>query len=405
MIHWLSNSRVSLQRLGFCKVAVAVCDGPHSREELSAKARRLTQRTIPVDADGEVARWIRSRPKGAVEESSESTVNAAAQDLWVFRHPSQSGWLLELAHEEYFEKMGLPMMLDFVDEECRKTDLGHLLLLLDQDGSSETDFNTKNPLVLTEADTLLFTYALIRQDGDFLIPYLYDLLRFGDRPFSYLEAGENVPQVMDEILKTFRSAVHTGDDRERYEDLQSAQAKIRENISQRAQKMGSGSRREQTVIPRLEWLVDLGILSKELEMSRSYCFSANGKAFAELVYKEYAPLVEEGFPEEAIARLLDRHFFQLAHSFLYSKTELDPPADVITFLSAAYARLKSPTGYCVGRTLLLLSHIINWDAGLAVGLEYDSARQRLEDAYQVDPDRFYYTTARFGEDFQIQLEK
>jgi hypothetical protein len=404
MIHWLSNSRVSLQRLGFCKIAVAICDGPRSRQELSEAARRIIQRPVTVDAESEIGHWIRSRPKGSANESGEGTVRVTAQDQWIFQHPSRSGWLPELAHEEYFEKMGLPIMLGLLDEDCRRTDWGQLLLELSQDERDEVRFERGNPLILTKGDTLLFLAAVIRCDGDFLIPYLNDLLRFGDGSFSYLEAGERVPDVMDEVLRRFRSAVYTGDDRERYQDLQSAQAKIRENINRRAESMGSGSRREQTVLPRLEWLVDLGILCKKGQTTRSYSLSAKGRAFAERLYREYTVLSEEGFPEEAVARLLDRRFFQLAYPLLYDQTEVEPPNDVISFLSVAYPKLKSPTGYCVGRTLLLFSHVISWEARQAVALEYDSARERLEQAYQKDPTRFYYTTARFGEDFQIRIE-
>jgi hypothetical protein len=112
----------------------------------------------------------------------------------------------------------------------------------------------------------------------------------------------------------------------------------------------------------------------------------------------------KGSPEEATARLLDRRFFHLAHDLLYEEADLQVPADVISFVAPAYARLKSSTGYCVGKTLLLFSHILTWESGRANALEYDSARKGLEDAYQADPNRFYYTTARFGEDFQIRLE-
>jgi hypothetical protein len=208
----------------------------------------------------------------------------------------RAGWLLDLAHEEYFEKIGLPMMLCFVDDECRRTDWGDLLLALTPTPGPAADVGGTNPLVLTVGDTVLFLYMLLRQDGDFLIPYLHDLLRLADRPFSYLEAGENVPVVIDEVLRRFRSAVYTGEDRERYEDLRLAQAKIQNNIDRRVETMGSGSRREQTVLPRLEWLVDVGVLRKEEGGTRNYSMSQKGKVFCERVYTEYAHLAEEGFP-------------------------------------------------------------------------------------------------------------
>ena len=297
------------------------------------------------------------------------------------------------------------MMLDFVDDECRRTDWGHLLLTLTTGSNGALNFSRINPLTLSTGDILLFLYMLIRQDGDFLIPYLHDLIRFADKPFSYLDAGENVPMVIDEILRRFRSAVYTGEDRERYEDLRLAQAKIQENIDRRVETMGSGSRREQTVLPRLEWLADIGVLCKQAGGIRSYWMSERGKLFCERIYADYVHFAEEGFPEEATVRLLDRRFFHLAHDLLYKEANLQAPGDVISFVAPGYARLKSSTGYCVGKTLLLLSHNLGWESGRPDTLEYDSARRSLEDAYQADPNRFYYTTARFGEDFQIRLEK
>ena len=406
MIHWISNSRISLQRLGFCRLAVLVCQAASSRTELSERARELVQTSITVEASGEFARWARRRPKGRGVTGKGNEVTLRLQDRWVFEHPSQSGWLLDLAHEEYYEKMGLPFLLGLLDDECNQTDLGELLAHLDTEAVGNwTVEKMGNPLILTPENRVAFLYAIMRSDGDFMIPYVHDLLRFDGRSFTYLEAGQSVPAVMGRVLARLESAVYTSEDQERFHDMELAKEKIAENIEKNVETKGSGSRREQTVLPRLEWLVDLGVLDRTCSGAREYILCQGSAEFIQALHRHYANAADSGYPEEAVEKVVDRNFFALAHRLLYGLHETDSPDDIVNFILPAYDEMRSPTGYCVGHPLLLLAHIRRWEAGEHTVIEYETAKAVLEEAYQHDPDRFYFTTARFGEDFQIKIEQ
>ena len=63
MLHWISNSRVSLQRLGFCKLAIVLCDRCHSRRELANKVRPILEKSEPIPMNPEIIEWLNSRAK------------------------------------------------------------------------------------------------------------------------------------------------------------------------------------------------------------------------------------------------------------------------------------------------------------------------------------------------------
>ena len=65
--------------------------------------------------------------------------------------------------------------------------------------------------------------------------------------------------------------------------------------------MGSGSRREQECITRLEWTVDLDILSKV--SSRTYKFTSTGKRLVSQLDKYYAKYLETGYVDQALQKV------------------------------------------------------------------------------------------------------
>lgn len=408
MIRWISNSRVSLQRLGFCKFAVVVADRSRTRKELAdAVLPSFEQKPLEVAQDEEFAKWLNSRPKQRETAAEGRRIAVAAQDTWVFSHPARTGWLSEGAFAEYYEEINLPLLLDLINEECVRTDMGELLMRTASiPGRDWKPTEGKNPLLLTNEERATFFYALTKTDGDFLIPFMNVLLRnFCDITFSYIEAGNVLPDVIDEILKRFQSALYTSADRDQYQNMEEAKLKIVQNRRREIHTEGFGSRREQTAVPRLEWLVDLGVLAKREGDRYKYSVLRKQKEFIRELYARYVSATSGGYADEGINKLLDNGIMGLTFLFLHERPgELKSPADIIGFLKPAYEQLKPMTGYCVMRPLLLLAHIRNWAGGRPQIVEYCDAIGLLEEAYRRDPALFYFTTARFGEDYQIKLE-
>ena len=407
MLSWISSSRVSLQRLGFCKLAVALNEGCHSRSDLADAVWLVLQKPVTAPVKPDLLEWIHSLPKREKQSTEDNQERIPKQYYWAFEHPSQRA-LSPGAFAEYFKDIGMPFLLGLLDNECRRTDLGELLAVIQ--GRNNTNLlwePPRNPLILSKGDQIFFAFCLLRKDGDFLIPFMHALVNhFGEKTFSYLDAGNLIPDIIEEILQRFAGAVYTSSDREEYLKLKAAKTEITKNIERKAKKEGFGSRREQTAVPRLEWLVDLGILSRAESQRYRYSSVPRSREFIECVYSSYLDASDTGYVDKAVDKVIDNQFIQLVQHLLYGRTgAMTKIHDIIEFLSPAYVEFSNITGYCLIRPLLLLSHIRKWDSSEACVLEYDQAVQTLEEAYQQDPERFYFTTARFGEDFQIKLDK
>lgn len=408
MIRWISNSRVSLQRLGFCKFAVLVAERNRTRKELAdAVLPCFDQAPLDVVQEEEFTKWVNSRPKQCESSGDGRRIAMAAQDTWVFNHPARTGWLSEGAFAEYYEEINLPLLLDLINEDCVRTDMGDLLLRIGAiPGRDLTSMEGKNPLVLSDEERAIFFYALSKRDGDFLFPFMNALLRnFGDSPFSYIEAGNVLPDVFDETLRRFQTALYTSADRDQYEDMREVKRKIVENMKKKIHVEGFGSRREQTAVPRLGWLVDVGVVGKREGEKYQYFLLPKQKVFIEASYATYTAAANAGYADEGITRLLDSAIMRLTFRLLCGTSgELEPVTDIIGFVRVGYEQLKPPTGYCVMRPLLLLSHTLNWAGAGRQVVEYRQAVDLLEEAYRRDTAIFYFTTARFGEDYQIKFE-
>lgn len=407
MIRWISNSRVSLQRLGFCKLAVVPSSIFSSRSELADTVRPFVQKHITIPSNSELIQWVDSIPKEKGRVVKEGQKEIARQYYWILHQKARTGWLSNGAFGEYFEGIGLPFILKLLDDECHKTELGELLLLLQDVNEISSKWEPPlNPITLSKGDKALFLFCILKEDGDFLIPLMHTLVvNFKTQGFSYLEAGNFLPNVIEEVLKRFISSVYTSDDREQYRTLGAARSKIIQNIKEKIEGIGFGSRREQTIVPRLEWLADIGILKREENKKYRYFIPRRGQEFIEKLYSCYIEAANKGYVDKALDTVLDTRLFQLLACLLCELVkDMKSVNDIIQFIAPSYSEYKSVTGYCLVRPLLLLAHIRRWDAGEQCVLEYNQAVKALEKAYQEDPEHFYFTTARFGGDVQVKLD-
>ncbi len=367
----------------------------------------FVQKHITIPPSSELIQWVDSIPKEKGRVVKEGQKEIQRQYYWILHQEARTGWLSDGAFGEYFEGIGLPFILKLLDDGCLKTELGELLLLLQDVNEVSSKWEPPlNPITLSKGEKALFLFCILKEDGDFLIPLMHTLVvNYKTQGFSYLEAGNFLPNVIEEVLNRFVSSVYTSDDREQYRALEGARSKIIQNIEKKIESTGFGSRREQTIVPRLEWLADIGILKRELNKKYRYFVSRRGQEFIEELYSCYIEAANKGYVDDALHTVLDTKLLQFLFYLLYEPVErLKPVDDVIQFITPSYSECRNITGYCLVRPLLLLAHFRRWDAGENCALEYNQAIQALEEAYQEDPNRFYFTTARFGKDYQIKLE-
>lgn len=400
-IRWLSNTRMSMQRLGFCKAVLLFYEHVRTSNEMANLLReKLEERAFSVPRDQVPERYL-----NALGESRNSTQNVSItlQRLYCYRHPSGTGWLSQLAFREYVEY--LPGRLGLVTESYKPSVMGLLLsqclMSLEQRRAFDVP-SSLNPLVLERGEQMFFLYKLLEADGDFLLPFIGSLLRvFGGISFDFLGAGGLIPDVIGSIMDRFDLSVYTKHDREQFRALGKRRERISGEIEDDKHKEGSGASREQTTIPRMEWLADIGIVDRV--RSREWKLTDVGQRLKEMTedYRLY-----KGYPENAVRHLLDSAFFdRIARA--YGGNSFDEVSDdrFLGFVWPAYEKLAGLGGYCPLRPLVLYANALNIISGSRLFLEYETAASYLESAFQSDPTLLHYTTDRFNTDYQVTISR
>lgn len=401
---WISQSRLSMQRLGFCKAVLAFSELARTADQMAGLLRqRLEEQKFAVPYDDALATWLR-RLDEEIELNPE--IVTSLQKLYIYGHPSQTGWLSgKHGFNEYVEY--LPRGLGLVTASYERTDMGLVLyegLMSTEQIEALSHPSTINPLILGRGEQVFFLYNLLNADGDFLVPFCDVLLnQFSNGQFHYLDAGSLIPGVMENIGNTFVGSAYSIADQKKLQVLEKGRQQILENIKNQDEKKGSGSRREQTTIPRLEWLVDAGAV--ELVSARTWRFTELGLRLSALT-QAYAAEMKKRYPENVMSALLDSWFFEFVTQ-AYGKAS---PQEIgrhnfLAFIQPAYKKLVGVGGYCLLRPLLLYSNILSLCDSRSLFLEYDRATELLEDIYQSDPTALHYTIDRYNTDYQIRLER
>jgi len=394
-----------MQRLGFCKAVLAFSALARTPGQMTDILRtRLEEQKFHVPYDEALATWLKGLNRAS---ESNPEISISLQKLYIYGHPSRTGWLSRLGFNEYVEY--LPRGLGLVTASYEPTDIGLVLSQGLMSADQHEAFNrlsTTNPLVLERAEQIFFLYNLLAVDGDFLLPFSGELLnRYGNGSFNYLAAGSLVPNLIDDLLNRFSGSAYTQSDRRRLQTLEKAKQQILKNINEEAEKKGTGSRREQMTVPRLEWLVDIGAV--ECIGSRSWRFTEAGLKLTKLMSQAYEAKKAKMYPENVMKdAILDSSFFGFV-SRAYSDRVFQNVSkeQFLDFLRPAYKRLAGVGGYSLLRPLLLYANILSLDNHQQFFLEYKEATKLLEDIYQSDPAALQYTIDRYNTDYQVRIEK
>lgn len=411
MIRWLTRSRLSMQRLGFCKAVVLLADSVSSSGELAQLMReRLDACKVKVPGSPDLDEWIVRRPNQVRPETGEGSWRTIPlQQSYVWEHPSRTGWLSRDGFNEYSEY--LPRRLGLVDDVFRRTEAGDLLagvLMRDDErkGFERGDAHG-NLLILDTRQRVLFLYCLLKADGDFLVPYVRSIANtFGTSRFSYLEAGRLIPDVCRLVAKTFSDYAYTADDRDMLARLTSTATRVEKQIDESIQKKGSGSTREQISIPRLEWLIDLGLAERQPteDSTRVFALTEEGLNFIVQLSSQYEGYLSTLYADKALTSVLDSDFYgQINQLYFGGVGRQWGDGDLVEFLRPAYDTLSNLRGYYLLKPLLLLSNLDSLGSESARFLEYSRALELLEEAYRATPDRFSYSIDRFATDRQLRI--
>ena len=129
-----------------------------------------------------------------------------------------------------------------------------------------------NPFVMSTSERIFFLYLLLDSDGD-LIAHLYRRLLQRER-FARAEAGEALADALASLREERLGRTTTGMGQEAVRKMR----QIENTIRKQGGREGMGAR-ESFATPRIEPLVDCGVLSKPSKGIYSYEFTADGKRF------------------------------------------------------------------------------------------------------------------------------
>jgi hypothetical protein len=404
---WLRGSRKSMERLGFLKLAVILASSTGtSSSGFIDVINEYINKQVCLPYDPVFAQWLDLNSLG--EKSSTQNIDTRLQFWWVFNHfLSQTGWLLRLAISEYFEtlprKTGL-LESDFVLSELGKTFLLGLISTDEISVLKNEIVKTQSPLTLTSGQKLFFIYLILKTDGDFILKLLEKMVgQLGNlESFSFLDVGKLIPTALDEIASNFRGVAFSDDDLNEINYIWKRRDLIEKQNQDHVEKEGSGSSREQLSIPRLEWLVDVGILEKSAV--RHYRFSKQGLSLAQVLTNKYLKLISTHDPGLCLSQLLDQEFFGPVLRFFSDNVGSCDQSQCLNLLREAYKDLKGSLGYVRLRSVLLLTHARQIQMKSPCFIEYDDALKAIEAEHRKNPRTIYYTVDRLGGEHQIKIE-
>lgn len=265
----------TMQRLGYLKMLCAVVNESET-SNLASLGKRLIERvTGRVKLDPpfgeEIRDYARTRltdsayrdlRKALLAPATSSSVRVELQDLYLSdpRMPSRTGKLVD-ANWRRYPYFGTA--IDLIKKGTYSALTRSLVLLAVTPKEELAAFKQhdpeNNPLLLSDAQSLVLLYCLIDNDSEVLLPLFQALALIPGTGFDEREAGDLLPEIIRNAVKGFRAGGVTPEERDRLSVLTKAAANI-EKWKGKAY-TGSGAR-EEAIRVRLEPFCDLGFLAK-----------------------------------------------------------------------------------------------------------------------------------------------
>jgi len=398
LVRALKNPAKCMQRLGFLKLLAQVCSRA-ATSNLANVGKTVVgslRQKVPVSVDLRVHDYVmraltqppnlqlRRRTQEIFDSGLETPVSLEIQDAYLAlgELPSKRGKLFE---DDWKKFPRFATNLGLVRPETfsllvRGKSL--LALVSDEELHAFAALSEHNPFLLTPEDKLLFLYSLVEADGD-ILRLLYPRLMELSAPFNLREAGDLMPDVLKTLAANSRPAATGYDDLARLQQLLDTAERINA-LRGRSHSGGRGVRAD-NIVPRLEPLVDLELVSKP--NAYDYRYETN-QAF----WKFFGPLAEC----DRVETFLEGSFFSAANECwgirAAHKSTLD---SLLPWLWRAYGDLKSPLGYATIREVALLAGIRAMvDGGLY--FEITEAIQTLKDLQKEEPGLVRFNVDRLG---------
>lgn len=248
-------------------------------------------------------------------------------------------------------------------------------------GIQEYSNTDVNPFQLSPEQKLILLFSFIEKDGDVLSRLYSTLLSFSE-PFTDRQAGDYLPEIYRSIAKESRKKARTGDDLQRIQRLLDTAGKIEEWKGKPYSGKGA---REHAITPRLEPVVDLGLLSKPDPFAYRY-------QVTDATRKSFEPLINA----ESIDYFLHHSFFEAANKAFNLNAEHRTAGEtILPAIQKAYVILKSPLGYVPILEVTLLAGIYSI-IGSGYYFEISEATDMLKALQKERPELVRFNVDRWG---------
>jgi len=354
-----------------------------SLEGITTRFQTLTTdlKKIPTERRSEVLQYITSHRSGQYK-AVEKLDSIELQDLYLSdpRLPSHSGALtgrlrsVGYLHTEYVE---IPTwannLLLLRRGNYTLTDRGKVLLALQPDGKINYSLAKMevNPFLLAPAEKYFFLYCILETDGD-LIRRLYARLVTLNSSFGNNEVGRELSESLKDLQRELTGRARS----EASRILKAAEASIK-----------SG----QIIAPRLEPLVDCGLLRRADPVQHLYEFTEGARGF-----------VHNLNSASSVGEFLDRYLAANTAELLRLKSTKSKEC-ISRFISKSYLQLRSGLGYCSIRELALLAVGNSLSEG-EFFFEIGEVEQEIMELFRTYGPRVRFTKNRQGQLALVRIE-
>ena len=336
---------------------------------------------ISPECRPEVLQYITSHRSGQYK-AVEKLDSIELQDLYLSdpRLPSRSGALtgrlrpVDYLHTEYVEiPTWANMLLLLRRGNFTLTDRGKVLLALQPDGKinySLANMET-NPFLLVPAEKYFFLYCILETDGD-LIRRLYARLAALDSTFGNKEVSRELSESLKDLQRELTGRARS----EASRILRAAEASIE-----------SG----QIIAPRLEPLVDCGLIRRVDPIQHLYEFTDNGREFVRNLSD--AASVGEFLECSLVSSIVQ----------LLSLKAIESQECIRYFIAKSYQQLRSGLGYCSIRELALLTVSNSLHKGESF-FEIRDVEQAIMELFHTHGPRVRFTKNRQGQLALVRID-
>lgn len=378
-----------MQRLGFIKWLLRLCSTTRT-QTLESLTRSFCAAITEIEPLGENSEAFYSyvQQQGLHRRYKDTPESAQIQDIRLSDPalPSHSGAITGELHKKgyrravYVEIPTWAARLRLVRQQnYTLTDRGRVLLSAGHDETAQAT----NMLRLSLAEKYVFLFCILDTDGDFLASLYARLLERTE--FSRSDAGELV-------LSTLQS-VRSDKVVSRTSSGQSLEFRRRLDKAIEAVKGQSGAGlgpKESIVTPRLEPLVDCGVLKKPSSDKYEYVFTDWGRSF-----------LNNLLSADSIRDFLDTGL----GAAMAASTERGKVADAaLRDLESAYSCLKAGLGYVSLQELALLASAKALSASDGRLFELGATEQMLRQMASAGDRRVRFALGRMGGPSQVRID-